>query len=197
MPSATSERLNLARLSTPGVSSVVLGMGGTRVRDEELARALYAEHAGALLAFVQRLLGGDRPAAEDIVQETLLRAWRNADRLPPNAIRPWLFTTARHLVIDAYRARRARPVETSGDQLDSIVAADDIDSALNSVLVADALGALSPAHQAVLIDCYYRGRTTREVAQERGLPAGTVRSRLHYALRALGLALQERGVAQP
>jgi RNA polymerase sigma-70 factor (ECF subfamily) len=171
-------------------------MGGTRVRDEELARALYAEHAGALLAFVQRLLGGDRPSAEDIVQETLLRAWRNADRLPRNAIRPWLFTTARHLVIDAYRARRARPVETSGDQLDSMVAADDIDSALDSVLVTDALGALSPAHRAVLIDCYYRGRTTREVAQERGLPAGTIRSRLHYALRALGLALQERGVGQ-
>jgi RNA polymerase sigma-70 factor (ECF subfamily) len=184
----------VARLSTPGAAFVVLGMGGTHVRDEELARALYAEHAGALLAFVQRLLGGDRPSAEDIVQETLLRAWRNADRLPPNAIRPWLFTTARHLVIDAYRARRARPPETSDDQLDSVVAADDIDSALNSVLVADALGALSPAHRAVLIDCYYRGRTTREVAQERGLPAGTVRSRLHYALRALGLALQERGV---
>src|SRR5215475_14473692 len=95
-------------------------MGGTPVRDEELARALYAQHAGVLLAFVQRLLGGDRPAAEDIVQETLLRAWRNADRLPPNAIRPWLFTTARHLVIDAYRARRARPVDDVGrpDRLD-------------------------------------------------------------------------------
>ncbi len=176
---------------------VVFGMGGTRVRDEELARALYAEHAGALLAFVQRLLGGDRSSAEDIVQETLLRAWRNADRLPPHAIRPWLYTTARHLVIDVYRRRRARPVETSSDQLDTIVAADELDSALDSVLVADALGALSPAHRAVLIDCYYRGHTAREVAQERGLPAGTVRSRLHYALRALGLALQERGVGQP
>lgn len=197
MPSATSERLTACRLSIPDAGYVVPGMGGTPVRDEELARVLYAEHAGALLAFVQRLLGGDRPAAEDIVQETLLRAWRNADRLPPQAIRPWLFTTARHLVIDAYRARRARPSETSSDQLDTLVAGDDLDSALDSVLIADALGALTPAHRAVLIDCYYRGRTTGEVAQERGLPPGTVRSRLHYALRALGLALQERGVGTP
>lgn len=197
MPSATSERPHPGRLSTAGAGCVVVGMGGTPVRDEQLVRALYAEHAGALLAFVQRLLGGDRPSAEDIVQETLLRAWRNADRLPPHAIRPWLFTTARHLVVDAYRRRRARPVETSSDQLDTIVAGDDLDSALDSVLVADALGALSPAHRAVLIDCYYRGRTTQEVAQERGLPPGTVRSRLHYALRALGLALQERGVGTP
>jgi RNA polymerase sigma-70 factor (ECF subfamily) len=49
----------------------------------------------------------------------------------------------------------------------------------------------------VLVDCFYRGRTAREVAKERGLPPGTVRSRLHYALRALGLALHERGVTRP
>jgi len=172
-------------------------VGSTRLRDEELARALYAEHAGPLLAFVQRLLDGDRAAAEDIVQETLLRAWRHADRLPPEAIRPWLFTTARRLVIDAYRARRARPVEAPAESLDAFVSADDIDSRLDAVLLADALGALSPAHRAVLIDCYYRGKTAREVAAERGLPAGTIRSRLHYALRALGLALAERGVSKP
>lgn len=171
-------------------------MSGTRLRDDQLARALYAEHAGPLLAFVQRLLDGDRAAAEDIVQEALLRAWRNADRLPPNAIRPWLFTTARHLVIDAYRAKRARPVETSSEPLEA-VATDDLDARLDAVLLADALAALSPAHRQVLIDCYYRGQTAREVAKERGVPPGTVRSRLHYALRALGLALAERGVTKP
>jgi RNA polymerase sigma-70 factor (ECF subfamily) len=172
-------------------------VGNTPLRDEELARVLYAKHAAPLLAFVQRLLDGDRSSAEDIVQETLLRAWRSADRLPSEAIRPWLFTTARRLVIDTYRARRARPPETSADPLDVAADNDDLDAALDAVLLTDALAALSPAHRAVLVDCFYRGRTAREVAKERGLPPGTVRSRLHYALRALGLALHERGVTRP
>ncbi|MDT4932083.1 MAG: polymerase sigma-70 factor, subfamily [Pseudonocardiales bacterium] len=63
-------------------------------RDEELSRALYREHADALLSYVQRLMHGDRQLAEDIVQETLLRAWTHADRLPADAQRPWLLTTA-------------------------------------------------------------------------------------------------------
>ena len=164
-------------------------------RDEELSRALYDEHAGALLAYVQRLMHGDRQLAEDVVQETLLRAWQHAGQLPAEARRPWLFTTARHLIIDAYRARNARPAETSADLLAVAVADDGLDAALDAVLLADALQALSVDHRSVLFDCYYRGNTAAQIAAARGLPPGTVRSRIHYALRALRLALQERGVS--
>ena len=173
-------------------------MGGTQLgRDEERSRALYSEHAGALLTYVQRLMHGDRQLAEDIVQETLLRAWRHTDRIPPEAQRQWLFTTARHLVIDSYRARNARPVEAPADGLEASVADDGLDAALDAILLADALQALSAEHRAVLIDSYYRGNTAAQIAAARGLPPGTVRSRIHYALRALRLALQERGVNGP
>src|SRR4051812_40534499 len=67
---------------------------------DALMRTLYAEHAGPLLAFVLRLTGGDRQRAEDIVQETLLRAWRNAHRLnmrEGTSPRPWLVTVARRI----------------------------------------------------------------------------------------------------
>lgn len=173
-------------------------MGGTQVRDEELIRALYADHAHPLLAFAQRLMGGDRTAAEDIVQETLLRAWRNADHLDAGSVRPWLFTTARHLAIDAHRARSARPREAAGE-LPELPAetADGFDAALTSAIVIDALRTLTPEHRAVLIDSFYRGRTAAEIAVERGMPAGTARSRVYYAMRALRLALQERGVNGP
>ena len=163
--------------------------------NEDLLRALHDEHATALLVFVRRLTG-DRGQAEDIVQETLLRAWRHASRLPPDGIRPWLFTTARRLVIDAHRARSARPKETDAE-LPAVVATDDIDAALDAALVLDAIRTLTREHREVLVDSFYRGRTAAEIAADRGLPAGTVRSRIFYALRALRLALQERGVDGP
>lgn len=177
-------------------------MGNASARDEQRARALYAEHGAALLTFTSRLLDGDRALAEDIVQETLLRAWRKGRRIRAEARRQWLFTTARHLVIDAYRARRARPRETLVAEVDEDSVSDEdttdgLDAVLDGILMADALEALTPAHRSVVVDCFYRGRTAAEVASARDLPAGTVRSRLYYALRALQLALQERGVTGP
>jgi RNA polymerase sigma-70 factor (ECF subfamily) len=173
-------------------------MGGSQLgRDQDLSRALYDEHAPALTAYVQRLLHGDRRLAEDIVQETMLRAWRSAGEVPPRARRPWLFSTARHLVVDAYRARRSRPTEVSPELMDATVEGDGLDAALDKLLLIDALSALSAEHRAVIFDAYYRGQTAAQIAAARGLPPGTVRSRIHYALRALRLALQERGVTGP
>jgi RNA polymerase sigma-70 factor (ECF subfamily) len=173
-------------------------MGGSHVgRDEELSRVLYDQHAGALLAYVQRLMHGDRQLAEDIVQETLLRAWKHAAGLPEASLRPWLFITARHLVIDAYRARRSRPVEVTAELMEIAREDDALDSALDAVLLSDALHTLSPDHRSVLIESYYHGRTAGQIALAMGIPPGTVRSRMHYALRALRLALQERGVDGP
>jgi RNA polymerase sigma-70 factor, ECF subfamily len=170
-------------------------MSGSQVSNgEDLARAPAAEHSEALLAYVQRLVHGDRQLAEDIVQETLLRAWTNRDRVPAGSRRPWLFVTARHLVIDAYRARRARPIEVSAELVDLAPKLDDLDATLDAIVVADALRTLSPEHRVVLFDSYYRGQTASQIAEARGIPPGTVRSRMHYALQAMRLALDERGV---
>ena len=175
-----------------------MGMGGSQLgRDAELSPVLFEEHRGALTAYVRRLMHGDEQLAEDVVQETLLRAWKHAGRVSAASLRPWLFVTARHLVIDAYRARKSRPVEVGADLLGDVsdaVADDDLDQALDAVLLTDALGALTAKHRSVIVDCYYCGQTAAQIATARGLPVGTVRSRIHYALRALRLALQERGV---
>ena len=80
--------------------------------DDEVAlmQQLHDEHAAALWGYCLRLTGHDRARAEDVVQETLLRAWRKRDVLdnPPPAVRGWLFTVARNIVIDEWRSRRAR-----------------------------------------------------------------------------------------
>lgn len=61
--------------------------------------------------------------------------------------------------------------------------------------VAEALASLRPDHREVLMETYYRGCSVAEAAATLGIPAGTVRSRTFYALKALKLALQERGLA--
>jgi RNA polymerase sigma-70 factor, ECF subfamily len=179
------------------VASVSQDVGSTT--DERLLRALYTDHGGPLLGYVLRLTGGDRQQAEDIVQETLLRAWRHPEALAGRPVRPWLFTVARNLAVDAYRARLARggnhiPIEAGDGVLAAIPASDDIDRALESWTVAAALADLSPPHRAVIIETYYHGRSVAEAATALGIPEGTVKSRTHYALRALKLALEERGL---
>ena len=66
-----------------------------------------------------------------------------------------------------------------------------LDEVLDRQLVFAALQHLSPAHQSVLVETFYRGETTATVARELGIPHGTARSRLHYALDALHQHLQE------
>ena len=172
------------------------GRGSGRVSsDEELVRALYAEHAAPLLRYAVHLMNGDRQRAEDIVQETLLRAWQHPEAIADRPARPWLFAVARNLAIDSYRARKARPHEVGEAALEVLPATDDPERALESWAVADALSALRPEHRRVLLETYYRGKSVADAASSLGVPAGTVKSRTFYALRALRLALEERGLA--
>jgi RNA polymerase sigma-70 factor (ECF subfamily) len=179
-----------------GRPAVVDGVVGIASTEDQALRTLYDQHAAPLLSYALRLTGGDRGRSEDIVQETLLRAWRHPEALDPSRgpVRSWLFTVARNVAVDAHRARRARPIEVGDEALAAVPAVDEIEQALDSWLVSDALATLSPDHRAVLVETYYRGRSVAEAAAVLGVPPGTVKSRTFYALRALKLALEERGV---
>jgi RNA polymerase sigma-70 factor (ECF subfamily) len=161
--------------------------------EEELVRALHAEHGAALLGFVTRMTG-DAQRAEDIVQETLLRAWRKAGSLEGDAssLRSWLFTIAHHLTIDEHRARTAR-AEDSQDELADVPVVGQLDRALEAWQITEALATLSRDHREALVETYFRGRSVAEAAGVLGVPAGTVKSRTYYALRSLRAALEERG----
>jgi RNA polymerase sigma-70 factor, ECF subfamily len=163
-------------------------------RDERLLRTLYAEYGGPLLGYAERLTGGDRQQAEDVVQETLVRAWRNAERLEASTARPWLFRVARNIAIDRVRARRSRIADAPAEVVEAVAGPDELDSALLAWQIADALRSLSPDHRRVIVEVYYRGRSVAESAATLGVPQGTVQSRTFYALRALRVALEERGV---
>ena len=164
-----------------------------------MMRVLYDEHAAALWRYVVRLTG-DAARAEDVVQETLLRAWRHpeitydADR----SARAWLFTVARNQIIDERRSARFRN-ETGTADVEAVAdhaGPDEVDSALDRLLLSTAMSELSEDHRAVILRAYYQGHSVAQIANDLQIAEGTVKSRLHYAVRALRLNLQEMGVTR-
>ena len=161
-------------------------------------RQLYAHHALALRRYVERFCP-DRASADDLVQETFIRAWRHLPELSARdfPVRLWLFRVARNLLIDADRAARSRPVTVPPHPAEEGRDDTGLDRVLDQQIVADALDQLSPAHRAVLVETFYRGRTLAKVARQLGIPDSTARSRLHYARQALRRQLEDREAIEP
>jgi RNA polymerase sigma-70 factor (ECF subfamily) len=157
---------------------------------EEAIAELWQAHGPSLLRFALKLTLGDRQRAEDIVQETLLRAWRHPEvvgsgRTP---IRAWLFTVTRHVAIDLWRSRsRAEAAEEVIDDSHAELPDPDelIERTVDALDVQAALDLLSAGHRQVITEMYFRGHSAAETAEILGIPVGTVKSRSYYALRVL------------
>jgi RNA polymerase sigma-70 factor (ECF subfamily) len=177
-------------MSTQRALSAVPTVGtGERVRmaEHELAE-LIRLHRGPLFAHVLCRTFGDRQLAEDITQETLLRAWQWCEPAGSahKAVRPWLYAVARNLIVDNYRAKRARPAEVLDQRVENRPAqVDQMGRADAAHDMAAALATLTERQRSVLVEVYYRGCPMAEVAVKFGIPLGTVKSRVYSALRAL------------
>src|SRR6266699_5423138 len=146
--------------------------GGQLPGDADAAiRQLYRGHAAALHGYVERFCT-DRAPADDVVQETFIRAWRHLPQLSADdrPIRPWLFRVARNMLIDANRAARARPMTVQEHSAGEVGTDSGLEEILDRQLVSAALQHLSPAHQTVLVETFYRGGTMATVARELGIP---------------------------
>jgi RNA polymerase sigma-70 factor (ECF subfamily) len=168
--------------------------GGQR---EATLRELHDRHAGELWRFGMRLTH-DRQLSEDVVQEVLLKAWKDPSlgQRDEAAARAWRFTASRSLIIDKWRSaasqheqRIEEPPEESVGEATSVV--------LDRWLIAEALTSLSVEHRSVISAAYYDGRSVADISARLRIPEGTVKSRLHYGLRTLRLALQKKGVTRP
>jgi RNA polymerase sigma-70 factor (ECF subfamily) len=163
---------------------------GAATADDQAIGELWHAHGAALRRFALKLTLGDRQRAEDIVQEALLRAWRHPEIVGTGqtAIRPWLFTVTRHIAIDMWRARRRSEaaeeiIDDRHTELPDPI--ELIEQTVEALDVRAAMAQLSPGHREVITEMYFHGHSVVETAEILGIPAGTVKSRSYYALRAL------------
>jgi len=172
------------------------GQAVERLHTEAQVRDAYHEYGGELLGFAANALE-DHHLAEEVVQETFLRAWTSADRFDPalGTLRSWLFAITRNGVVDAARRRATATLALlrHRDEEHTAVVAEPFDRLLVSMQLEEAMRRLSPDHSHIVVEVYYHGRTCADLARELVVPASTVRSRLYYGVRALRLVLEENG----
>ncbi|RFS45637.1 sigma-70 family RNA polymerase sigma factor [Micromonospora craniellae] len=150
------------------------------------------EHREMLIKYCSRLAGGDRHLAEDVVQETFIRAWQQVERLTEErgSVRGWLKQVAHNIAIDHHRAAKRRPREAGLDIASDPPLADDAPNVLDRIVVDSALRTLPAEHRTALVETFLRDRTAVQAARVLGIPAGTVKSRVFYGLRRLRDALE-------
>lgn len=140
--------------------------------DDARLEALYDAHAAPVWRYVVSLTG-DHAGADDIVQETLLRAWRTPRILAqdPSTLRAWMMTVARNVVIDDARSARRRH-EQPVAELPDVARDDEVDGLFEAMLVEEALATLSAEHRAVIVSAYYGGRSVAQTAAVLDIPEG-------------------------
>lgn len=162
-------------------------------------RGLVDTHLRSILAYGQRFLGS-LPEAEEVAQETFLRAWQNADRYRPEArISTWLHAIAHNLCVDRLRRRRVVPVGDAVDEAsDSQRKPSDLYERKESVLgVRRALLLLPERQRAALTLIHYQGLTHAQAGEVLGIGVEAVESLVMRARRNLKVALAPRREKEP
>jgi RNA polymerase sigma-70 factor (ECF subfamily) len=159
-------------------------------------RVLYVRHNVNLYRFIARLTR-DRSMAEDLVSEVFLDVWRNAGGFEHRSkVSTWLLGIARHKIGSAFRHR-------ADSHLDEHFAAtiedpaDDPERALDKqdrrAVLRRCLARLSPAHREIIDLVYYHDQSVEDVSDNLGIPASTVKTRMHYARTRMAELLEETG----
>jgi RNA polymerase sigma-70 factor (ECF subfamily) len=165
--------------------------------DEEALGTLMDRYGGALLHFAHRLVG-DMQLAEEIYQDTMLKAWQQAASFRLDGhLKAWLFRVARNNAIDYMRKKRL-PMEEFTTCLETAATTFRPDreaerSWLSSEVVV-AIDELPGAYREVIDLRFFHQLCYQEIAQVLGIPLGTVKSRLNYAIQRLTKILRDRGI---
>lgn len=155
--------------------------------DQTAFNALVNQHINPLYHFTKRMLGNNTDA-EDIVQETFLRAWKHALSWQPNKAKlsTWLHRIAHNLCIDMSRKQRMKLVELQEDHvITERQVSDDIHQEEVSAQVADALHGLPERQRSAIILCYYQGLSNQQAAEILDVSVSALESLLARGRRSL------------
>jgi RNA polymerase sigma-70 factor, ECF subfamily len=169
--------------------------------DAEAFAALYDCHARAAYSLAFRMMG-EKQAAEDLLQDALLKAWRGATSYHPErgSVRTWVLSIVHNRGIDqlrslASRRRTQERVEADAPRSQPSEAFSEAWRNSQRDRVREALGALPPEQLKVLELAYFSGYTHEEIADLLGLPLGTVKGRMRLGLKKLRDHFEARGIA--
>jgi len=158
-------------------------------RGDHDAFAGLVDPALARLDAAARLILRDPELARDAVQEALIRAWRDLPGLrDPDRFDAWLHRLTVNSCLDLARRRRRRPIEVEISPIDSPASPDLSGALADRELIDGALKRLDPGHRAVVALHFLLGMPLSDVAASLGIPIGTAKSRLHYALAAMRMS---------
>jgi len=152
---------------------------------------LVERYHGPLLGYLYRLTSGDRPLAEDLVQDTFEHVLRQDSFRPGWRFKPWLYAIATHLTYDHFRTPSARRTTELDDRAapehadDAAGPEEQAQAASLARQVADAIGQLPAEYRAALLLRYYTGHSLQEISAALNIPLGTVKSRLSVGTRRL------------
>jgi RNA polymerase sigma-70 factor (ECF subfamily) len=157
--------------------------------DKSALGRLYDRYAGPLCGLAEKLLGGGKREAEDLVHDVFLEVWRQAEDWDPErgSVRAWVFLRLRSRALDRLKSPgHSRAVALDDSHVDQAGATDE-DPALapDRTAVRKALAALPSEQRAVLELGYFEGLSSTEIAEKLGVPVGTVKSRVASAMAKL------------
>lgn len=157
-------------------------------RREATFQALANEHLDRAYRMARAILR-DTVEAQDATHDAFVQAWRRWETLrDPDRFEPWFERILINTCRNRLRARRWHATDISSEL--ALVSADHAGAAENRQLIGAAIASLSPDHQIVVALRFYRDLTVADIAARLGVPAGTVQSRLHYALKRLQVAIE-------
>jgi RNA polymerase sigma-70 factor (ECF subfamily) len=182
----TRTRARWVLMSGPDDADLAAGFAAG---DEAAVRAVYARYAGPIVTVAMGTLG-KRELADEVVQTTMLKAWRAAASFDPTRdLAPWLYAIARRVAIDIYRreTRAGTPEELSDDR--AAVVPLSFERTWEAWEVRSALDQLPPDEREVVRLAHFLGMTHAEIAEHLNVPVGTVKSRSNRAYKRLAALL--------
>jgi RNA polymerase sigma factor (sigma-70 family) len=157
--------------------------------DDRALRSAYEAHGSLVYTFCKRTVGAE--TAHDVTQEVFLAAWRARDRFDPDrgTLAGWLIGIAKNKILDSLRRRQVYLIGDE-DLPAASVTADQVDTTADRMLLANALGELTPRARRVVELAYLNDMTHDQIAQHTSLPLGTVKSDIRRGLDRLRLHLE-------